>query len=242
MKLGLNARNYQSVTNQVSLRQKYETNMDLITDIFSNTTEDNYEVLVPEIIKIYEDANPYLNKELLKKSVSFSIKSHLGQYRDSGVPAASHPIQAGYLITEFGFTEDAIATANLHDVIEDCDDILAFMNKILADFGQTVFAGVYAISVFDESETRDKTKLDSIVSATKKLNLGWLLPVYAADGITNLFTKKHMIAKKGLTAKERQAVFANNMGTHVLPIAEYLDEQGTIDFKLAPYIKELINR
>jgi (p)ppGpp synthase/HD superfamily hydrolase len=232
-----------SQTPQPALRQKLETNMDIITDIFKNSMEDDYKTVIPEVIKVYKTANPYLNYERIKHALRFTMEHHMGQGRDSGDQYVIHPVGAGYITAEFGIGEDAIITANLHDIVEENEDkALAMMNSINDNFGQTVYAAVMALSIFDQGEMRDNTKLDAVMTHAKKEEMEWIFHVFIADGIHNLYTKKHMKAKKGMTAIERQQKYAENIGNNILPIAAYLDRVDSLDLELVPYMKNLIKR
>lgn len=58
---------------------------------------------------------------LIEKAKAFATKAHEGQTRWGGEPYITHPEAVAKLVEEAGGDEKAIATAWLHDVLEDCD-------------------------------------------------------------------------------------------------------------------------
>ncbi len=70
------------------------------------------------------DAIELLNAEAnitpkLQEIIDFTIEAHQGQFRKSGEPYAVHPILVASVASHFSNEEDTIATALLHDVVED---------------------------------------------------------------------------------------------------------------------------
>jgi len=58
---------------------------------------------------------------LIEKSMVISRIAHKGQMRLQGEPYFNHPERIAKRAEFFGFPEQAVAAAYLHDVIEDCD-------------------------------------------------------------------------------------------------------------------------
>ncbi|MBL0725758.1 MAG: bifunctional (p)ppGpp synthetase/guanosine-3',5'-bis(diphosphate) 3'-pyrophosphohydrolase [Alphaproteobacteria bacterium] len=62
---------------------------------------------------------PNANVELIKKSYKYCLQYHDGQTRESGEPYCIHPIAVAQMIVDMKLDEKTVATALLHDVIED---------------------------------------------------------------------------------------------------------------------------
>lgn len=61
------------------------------------------------------------NDGLIGRAVRFATAAHEGQVRADGVtPYITHPIAIATILHALGETEETVAAAVLHDVIEDC--------------------------------------------------------------------------------------------------------------------------
>jgi len=60
----------------------------------------------------------------IKKALYFACEKHDGQYRKGGrIPYIAHPVLVVFGVQKYTSDEDVIATALLHDVLEDCPDV-----------------------------------------------------------------------------------------------------------------------
>ena len=59
-----------------------------------------------------------------EKAKLFAIKAHKGQIRksDKEKPMIIHPINVANILSEYGYDDNVVAAAYLHDVIEDTDE------------------------------------------------------------------------------------------------------------------------
>lgn len=81
---------------------------------------------------------------LINKAKEFSKLSHEGQVRKyTGEPYLSHPKSVAKLVEMVGGTEEMIAAAWLHDVVEDCD---VKIETIEDEFGKIVASYVLWLS------------------------------------------------------------------------------------------------
>lgn len=81
-----------------------------------------------------EDAINKLNtqteiSEKLSEIINFVIEAHEGQYRKSGEPYCVHPILVASITAHFSKDEAIIATALLHDVVEDTNYSLDYIKE-----------------------------------------------------------------------------------------------------------------
>ena len=65
----------------------------------------------------------------LNEIINFIIQAHEGQYRKSGEPYCVHPILVASITAHFSKEEAIIATALLHDVVEDTEYSLDYIKE-----------------------------------------------------------------------------------------------------------------
>src|SRR4051794_11114734 len=63
--------------------------------------------------------DPDADEALLNRAYVFSMQAHGSQKRASGDPYFSHPIEVAGILTDLQLDDETIATAILHDTIED---------------------------------------------------------------------------------------------------------------------------
>ena len=63
--------------------------------------------------------NPDVDLRVIKKAYNFGKLMHGEQLRESGDPYFSHPLEVAAILTELRLDDATIATALLHDTIED---------------------------------------------------------------------------------------------------------------------------
>src|SRR3569832_2840599 len=87
--------------------------------------------LVERVLKY----DPNADEALLNRAYVYAMKAHGNQKRASGAPYFSHPLEVAAILTELKLDDATIATALLHDVIEDTD---ATRSEIDQMFGQEI--------------------------------------------------------------------------------------------------------
>jgi len=88
-----------------------------------------------ELIERVRAYDPGANEALLNKAYVYAMKAHGKQFRASGDPYFAHPLEVAAILTELKLDEATIATALLHDTIE---DTLATYEDIKENFGKEV--------------------------------------------------------------------------------------------------------
>jgi (p)ppGpp synthase/HD superfamily hydrolase len=112
------------------------------------------------------DTKGVLDFDLIHKAIYWAKKYHDGQYRKSGEPYYTHPLEVAYLFSEYVgkyelqyYTTDLIITAILHDTIE---DTLLTREMILEGFNKSIANKVYDLT---------RIKVDYKISAGDTLEL-----------------------------------------------------------------------
>ena len=166
-----------------------------------------------ENVKTYNNSKTDL--ETIKKAYNYAFRLHDGQFRQSGEPYISHPLNVSYILSEMHADTDTICAGLLHDTIEDTkttkEDIAHEFNIDVAN----LVDGVTKISKLNFS-----TKQDQNMANTRKIITGItsdvrIIIIKLADRLHNMRTLQF---KKEFKQKE------NSMETMdiFVPLAYYI--------------------
>lgn len=150
----------------------------------------------------------------LQDIIDFTIEAHEGQFRKSGEPYAVHPLLVASIASHFSNDEDVIATALLHDVVEDTDYDLTFIKE---KWGDDVAHMVDGLTKIDEIRAHelipsnsDKKLLSSAMTFRKMLIASIddvrVLVVKLCDRLHNMLTLSALPSKKQLRIAEETLV------------------------------------
>lgn len=94
--------------------------------------------------------------DLIERARAFATAAHAGQARKyTGEPYIVHPEEVAGIVHAAGLSDEAVAAAWLHDVVEDCG---VHRDVIGALFGPTVDALVFALTDADSNIGNRKTR------------------------------------------------------------------------------------
>ncbi len=88
-----------------------------------------------DIIAAVQEYHPEPDLELIRRAYGFVRNYHQGQTRASGEPYITHVSEVAFLATKLKLDVASIATALLHDTVEDTD---ATLEDIRKDFGEDI--------------------------------------------------------------------------------------------------------
>ncbi|GAK33853.1 GTP pyrophosphokinase rsh [alpha proteobacterium Q-1] len=88
-----------------------------------------------ELVERVRAYDPNADEGLLNRAYVYSMKAHGSQLRASGDPYFSHPLEVAGILTGMKLDSATIATALLHDVVEDTD---AKVEELAALFGPKI--------------------------------------------------------------------------------------------------------
>ena len=120
----------------------------------------------------------------VERALCAALEAHAGQVRKgSGVPYAVHPLHAALIVARWGFDDETIQAALLHDVVEDCPGWTA--DRLHAEFGPEVASVVLELT--EDKRLPWEERKERAIAAVPELSQR-ACAVKAADKLHNLFT------------------------------------------------------
>ena len=109
-----------------------------------------------ELVERVRSYDPGADEDMLNRAYVFSMQAHGQQKRASGDPYFSHPLEVAGILTDYKLDGASIATALLHDTVE---DTLATLSEIEQRFGPEVAKLVDGVTKLSRLElTSDEAK------------------------------------------------------------------------------------
>ncbi len=99
-----------------------------------------------ELVERVRAYDPDADEDLLNRAYVFSMQAHGAQTRASGDPYFSHPLEVAGILTEMRMDSTAIATALLHDTVEDTAVTLQDIEKQFGTIVARLVDGVTKLS------------------------------------------------------------------------------------------------
>jgi GTP pyrophosphokinase len=145
-----------------------------------------------ELVERVQKYDPTADEALLNRAYVYAMKAHGHQKRASGAPYFSHPLEVAAILTDLKLDDATIATALLHDVIEDTDATKAEIDQLFGAEIGTLVDGLTKIKRLDlvskQSEQAENfRKLLIAISSDIRVLL-----VKLADRLHNMRTLEHM--------------------------------------------------
>ncbi|CUJ82922.1 bifunctional (p)ppGpp synthetase/guanosine-3',5'-bis(diphosphate) 3'-pyrophosphohydrolase [Shimia thalassica] len=153
--------------------------------------------------------NPKTNEKLIREAYDFGLAMHEGQFRHSGEPYFTHPIEVADILAEQQLDDATIITALLHDTIEDTK---ASYSEVAKRFGEEVAMLVDGVTKLtnlqlSSTETKQAENFRKLFMAMSK-DLRVIL-VKLADRLHNMRTIKAMRPDKQVQkARETMDIYA----------------------------------
>ena len=163
-----------------------------------------------ELIEKVRSYDPDADEGLINRAYVFSMKAHGTQVRASGDPYFSHPIEVAGILTDLKLDDQTIATAILHDTIE---DTLATTDEIEKLFGSDVARLVDGVTKLSKIEAQSEN--ERAAENLRKFLLALsddirVLLVKLADRLHNMRTLHHIPSedKRRRIARETMDIYA----------------------------------
>lgn len=169
----------------------------------------DYSIRLIEKLKSLDSKNQ-LDFSLIDKAIYWVKKYHDGQFRKTGEPFYSHPLEVAYIVSDYNLKTDVIVTSILHDIVE---DTIVTIEMILYTFGSR-------ISEMVDRLTRDRpdgTKL----SVKEILNNAYQLKDKEVL-LIKLFDRLHNMQTIGDMSVEKAEKITNETLINFVLLSEYL--------------------
>jgi (p)ppGpp synthase/HD superfamily hydrolase len=139
----------------------------------------------------------------VRAALATATEAHAGQIRNGagGIPYIQHPIAVAELLAAHGWTDEVLAAALLHDVVEDSDKDVAELRQ---QFGDPIAGLVEALS--DDESISDWTERKAEHRGRVGEGGEEALAIYAADKLTNVKALRDAYAEQGEAVAEELKV------------------------------------
>ena len=173
-----------------------------------------------ELVERVLNYDPKADEALLNRAYVYAMKAHGNQMRASGDPYFSHPLEVAAILTDLKLDDATIATALLHDVIEDTEATRTEIDQLFGPEIGALVDGLTKIKRLDlvskkAEQAENFRKLLVAISSDIRVLL-----VKLADRLHNMRTLEHVKPEARRRASEETleiyAPLAGRMGMQAL--------------------------
>ena len=145
------------------------------------------------IDRLLKEVEKYNKEDIqkIRKAYEFANYLHKGQYRQSGEPYITHPLNVALILANMNADSDTLCAALLHDTLEDTsatkDDIEYFFNSEVAN----LVDGVTKISKMNFSSKKEQNLANTRKIITGITNDVRIIIIKLADRLHNMRTLEY---------------------------------------------------
>ena len=172
-----------------------------------------------ELVERVKAYDPSADEDLLNRAYVFSMKAHGSQTRASGDPYFLHPLEVAGILTQMKLDAGTIATALLHDTVE---DTVATLEDIERVFGKEIARLVDGVTKLSRLELNSEQAKQAenfrklVIAMSEDIRV---LLVKLADRLHNMRTLFHLKKpeKRRRIARETIEIYsplAERIGMH----------------------------
>jgi RelA/SpoT family (p)ppGpp synthetase len=183
-----------------------------------------------ELVEKVVAYNPRADEALLNKAYVYAMRAHGNQTRASGEAYFSHPLEVASILTDLKLDDATIATALLHDTIEDTETTKAEIDRLFGPVIASLVDGLTKIEKLNLTSRKTEQaenfrKLLLAISSDVRVLL-----VKLADRLHNMRTLEHVKPeKRRRVAQETMDIYAPLAGR--MGIQEIRDELEELSFR-----------
>ena len=177
-------------------------------------------ITADHLIGLIRAYNPSTNAELITKAYNYCKEMHDGQFRRSGEPYYTHPVEVGVVLADQHLDDATIVTALLHDTIEDTKANFLDVEREFSFEIANLVDGVTKLTnlQLSSTETKQAENFRKLIMATSKDVRVTLVKL--ADRLHNMRTIRSMRPEKQeQKARETMDIYAplaGRLGMHWL--------------------------
>ncbi len=164
---------------------------------------------------------PYIHDEngrkLIEKAYQVAEEKHKGILRKTGEPYIQHPIEVAYILAEHRLGPPTLASALLHDTVEDTD---LTIDEIEKEFGEDVARIVDSLTKIQRMKLSHRTSVDFEAEDHRKIFLGMAKDVRVI--LVKLADRLHNLRTLDALSADRQKAIAQETLDVFTPIAHRL--------------------
>ncbi len=164
---------------------------------------------VEHLLSLIKPYNPRCDEDLIRRAFDYGAAQHEGQFRKSGEPYFSHPLEVACILAGQRLDDASIVTALLHDTIEDTGANYSSIDELFGREIASLVDGVTKLTNLELSsvETEQAENFRKLLMAMSR-DLRVLL-VKLADRLHNMRTIKFQAAEKQQQkARETMDIYA----------------------------------
>ena len=163
-----------------------------------------------ELVDRVKAYDPEADEALLNKAYVYAMTAHGKQFRASGDPYFTHPLEVAAILTELKLDVPTIVTALLHDTVEDTYVTIEDVKKNFGDEIANLVDGVTKLSQLELFSERTKQAENFRKLMLAMSNDIRVLLVKLADRLHNMRTLHHIekLEKRARIAQETLDIYA----------------------------------
>lgn len=166
-------------------------------------------IRINDILDSLVSYHPQADVDLVQKAFVYSALVHRGQFRLSGQPYLSHPIEVAHILTQLKQAEASLAAGLLHDSVE---DTLTTVEDLKEKFGEEIaqlvdgVTKISRISFSTAKEAQAENYRKMLLAMSRDIRI---ILIKLADRLHNMRTLEFLTeAKQRIIAQETTDIYA----------------------------------